>query len=653
MVRDHNPSRDQFPARGAHWYADRFMQESMPEDTRFLQSARTRPPPMVSESSTYKTMLLLNVMKPIDRALSEHCHINADSIFVVAVDSEGDCQLFSAGSAIPVNPANYVDIDSLRRDIQNRDSQQPQSATSSLYELPDTPRSSYAGETGRRRNQTARYGQSTNSEELDEDVGKSSRRKRPRQGTARRRANKFEDRKFPSPASTKKTITIGSEKETWDFYEQRFKNCQQNFCKIVAKAWIKLVEPKKQSTHPYTKSEESQPEWWPKRSEMPPGQRCRHIEPDHSSKDERVYLLCHILKLLVQPNFKQHTAIRHLGITIEKLEYITWDALSSWFADKNSPNNLKKKPFLKEIFKVARIEEQYKDGGRHPTDTVYVMSDDRVVQGYVPEDDDDDTPPPPGDEMEQECATITSTTVSCGASPHESTPAQSLLSAEPSPSTHLADESFTNTQTSVRSHPYNHHAALGAAVADMTVQERPSYLDESGMAGQLALHHHHHPHANRSGLGLADMYPGGGGPQDSSRRSSTIFASPTDYTGPATPTMYAQQQQQQQQQWHSGTPSAFSGNPAMYAPPHAASGAYPHFVANTMASNQQYHLGGPSFDSLPRGGPAAEAHHHGTMSRTGTVGHSSGGFTNYMTHDPSGGGGGPADPMSEVDKLDQ
>lgn len=38
------------------------------------------------------------------------------------------------------------------------------------------------------------------------------------------------------------------------------------------------------------------------------------------------------------------------------------EAMSNWFNDKDHPDNATKRPFLKEIFKVAKAEERYKNG---------------------------------------------------------------------------------------------------------------------------------------------------------------------------------------------------------------------------------------------------------------------------------------------------
>jgi uncharacterized protein DUF2841 len=87
-----------------------------------------------------------------------------------------------------------------------------------------------------------------------------------------------------SKTTARKPIKVGQEEELWKFYEQRFKNCQQTACKLIAKAWVKAVEPKKQSNHPYTGSDEKAPEWWPKPWGTTRDEKVRHKEPDHLYK---------------------------------------------------------------------------------------------------------------------------------------------------------------------------------------------------------------------------------------------------------------------------------------------------------------------------------------------------------------------------------
>ena len=66
--------------------------------------------------------------------------------------------------------------------------------------------------------------------------------------------------------------------------------------------------------------------------------------------------------MIVLPNDKQHPDIQKLNLNVAKLEEATFEALSGFFADKDNPNNAKKKPYLKEIFKVVRFEERFKNG---------------------------------------------------------------------------------------------------------------------------------------------------------------------------------------------------------------------------------------------------------------------------------------------------
>lgn len=66
--------------------------------------------------------------------------------------------------------------------------------------------------------------------------------------------------------------------------------------------------------------------------------------------------------MIVEPNNKQHANLQKLYLNVTKLEEVTNEALSSFFTDKENPSNMAKRPYLKEIFRVAKIEERYKDG---------------------------------------------------------------------------------------------------------------------------------------------------------------------------------------------------------------------------------------------------------------------------------------------------
>ncbi|KAH9204224.1 hypothetical protein DL95DRAFT_497447 [Leptodontidium sp. 2 PMI_412] len=51
--------------------------------------------------------------------------------------------------------------------------------------------------------------------------------------------------------------------------------------------------------------------------------------------------------------------------------------MSNWFADKDHPENETKWPFVKEIFKMARLEERYKAGdiGKNFTPMRHINAD--------------------------------------------------------------------------------------------------------------------------------------------------------------------------------------------------------------------------------------------------------------------------------------
>lgn len=128
-----------------------------------------------------------------------------------------------------------------------------------------------------------------------------------------------------SPASTTLRIPFPS-LPSW--YSSRFSQLQQSTCKLVLKAWIKVVEPKKQSKHPYNRGEEGKPVWWP--------QGVRHKEPDHLMKPERAQLLLALVRSPLVP--------------VSKLELATAEA-SAYIPQS-------KMRILREVYRVAKEEER-------------------------------------------------------------------------------------------------------------------------------------------------------------------------------------------------------------------------------------------------------------------------------------------------------
>ncbi|CAP99909.1 Pc22g26210 [Penicillium rubens Wisconsin 54-1255] len=115
------------------------------------------------------------------------------------------------------------------------------------------------------------------------------------------------------------------------YYEKIFQTLQQTNCRIIAKAYIKLVEPRKQVNYPYNgrkvvegrtqqlDPEETKPPWRPR--------GVSHREPDHLPKIERIRLLVHMLCDMHETHgvtaarLKQcDQSIRHQILPVERLE---------------------------------------------------------------------------------------------------------------------------------------------------------------------------------------------------------------------------------------------------------------------------------------------------------------------------------------------
>lgn len=98
-------------------------------------------------------------------------------------------------------------------------------------------------------------------------------------------------------SETRATILrLGDTEALRHYYERAFDKFQQLNCRVIAKAFIKLVEPRKQVNHPYngrrTSASASQrmdpeltkPNWWPA--------GVTHKEPDHLFKPGEIRLYC-------------------------------------------------------------------------------------------------------------------------------------------------------------------------------------------------------------------------------------------------------------------------------------------------------------------------------------------------------------------------
>lgn len=113
-------------------------------------------------------------------------------------------------------------------------------------------------------------------------------------------------------------------------YVERFTHLGQTVCANILKAWIKVVEPKKQTKYPYKNKrgdEGKAPPWWPV--------GMRHIEPDHLHKEERPRLLASIIQQASRPRAEGSAAIAAATapdlreLTISRLHFATAEISSS------------------------------------------------------------------------------------------------------------------------------------------------------------------------------------------------------------------------------------------------------------------------------------------------------------------------------------
>jgi len=90
------------------------------------------------------------------------------------------------------------------------------------------------------------------SDASDEEPSSSSRgKKRARYPGSQEHSN--DDTPIPVPVQKTRKLTIGDSAKVEEFYTSRFRDMQQSSCKVMGKAFMKLVEPKKQTYHPYIK----------------------------------------------------------------------------------------------------------------------------------------------------------------------------------------------------------------------------------------------------------------------------------------------------------------------------------------------------------------------------------------------------------------
>ncbi|KAH8910123.1 hypothetical protein BR93DRAFT_461043 [Coniochaeta sp. PMI_546] len=554
----HDYSRNDLP----RWPGDRLPVERLPGDNRYNDSPPVRRP-LVS----------------IDEALREHCNIPVRSYFLAVVTDDGRALHFSGPDNLPQPDPEVQQFFSLPHYIQYNKSRGLAVSSPTFFE--DFTATQLENNFGRQSGGPQYPSRRTldrrqiKADTFEDEPFQYKTRKRPRAHVYRR---DLDDDDAPvSSTSARKPIKIGDSDALWQFYDQRFRNCQQTACKLIAKAWVKAVEPKKQSNHPYTGSDEKAPDWWPKPWGPSRDEKVRHKEPDHLYKKERVHLLNHILRMVVEPNAKQHPDIQKLNLNVKKLEEVTTDALSTFFSDKENNNNAKKKPFLKEIFKVAKAEERYKNGEIDADYTIHVMPDDKMPDSY--QSDNEDSAAREGDDNGP-------TSISSSLSPNEATAPHALIttpSTEHSPAGALHGGPFVN-DLPVRPAQYTQ-----SMITSELVNEQHHYAEGGGITGGAPTTLQSH-----GSMAMTDILAS----SDPSRRSS--FYSPSEYTNPPSTGIYNANNWQTATTAPSAAPmyaNAFTPQQQHHPTP-PAQGAYAPQQGVTMAQGQPYM--GASYDGMHR-----------------------------------------------------
>ncbi|CAF3586605.1 unnamed protein product [Fusarium graminearum] len=572
-------SREPFSRYPHHSYLpERFVGDGI-DDSRFpeAQDMHRRQPPI-----------------QIDEALRQSCGISARRYFLVVVMDDGSPQTFSGPGTSGVRSGyekQFFDMEKYLKVVDRLD------AGASPVINDDVSYDSYRQSMDFPRNRMIDRRRMSQFDEWETPSRQGRKRPRARHGIA-------DDDDIPMTVATtiRKGIKIGNSLDVGLFYELRFKNCQQTACKLMAKAWVKAVEPKKQSTHPYTGSDEKAPDWWPKPWGPTKEDKVRHKEPDHLYKRERVHLLNHILRMIVEPNQRQHPDIQKLKLNVQKLEEITIEALSGFFADKDNPANAKKRPFLNEIFKVAKQEERFKKEEIDGSTEVFVMADDKIPESYVSSNDDH------GPILKEED--------DHDVTPNKLTAVHGLM---PSSNSHSTGTSLHGTPFLGGDLPVRGNQYTPSTMPEMP-QDQHAFVENTGMPvnGQ--------PSAHATG-GSLTMDMGVPPAHDASRRAS-IFSAHSEYGGQNNTAMYTQQ-------WQPGSTAPNSSSMYTFTP-QPPSQPTTTFVSPGVAMNQAQSYMNTSFDGLARGYDPNQT----PMFRTGSVPqptqlHPAQGY-DYMSHDNRG-----------------
>ncbi|EPS34617.1 hypothetical protein PDE_09581 [Penicillium oxalicum 114-2] len=175
-------------------------------------------------------------------------------------------------------------------------------------------------------------------------------------------------------------LRIGDTEKVTAYYESALKHFQQLNCRMIAKAFIKHIEPRKQVRFPYNGGkppagsppgttgdpEKTKPDWWP--------EGVMHKEPDHLRKEYRIELLIY----LIRANIRDSNA--------DKLKEVAGDTKRSL----KHPSHIE---IIYEILRVRKMEERFERGEVDENMVVYVTNRGPSPKGDEEEETHDATAP--------------------------------------------------------------------------------------------------------------------------------------------------------------------------------------------------------------------------------------------------------------------
>ena len=304
------PQGDYFPPRENGWGRNERSYLDIPQDGRFNPPQQIHAREMVGRPCSL-SQRELTLPKTVEQALRDCARIPIKEFALAVTLDNGEEKMYSSTALIPYRQRFFSDRfrQDFHRSVRRAAMDGPYVGAGMVSALPiarghadgahaasafgqdamynefeiDSGHETRKSSGGSSSEMSRRQQRKSRSDESDEDGSSSAKRKRPRGSfyPYPYRENSNEDTPVPVPVRKTQQLMIGDDVEVEKYYHVRFKDMQQSSCKVMGKAFVKLVEPKKQTHHPYTKGDDKAPPWWPNTT----GENSvRHKEPDHLLK---------------------------------------------------------------------------------------------------------------------------------------------------------------------------------------------------------------------------------------------------------------------------------------------------------------------------------------------------------------------------------